>query len=192
MESNCVLCFDEMDMKSYQDEHTSTTTCFKLECGHAYHTKCIIDCLMKSNLGCPNCNMHRRPESELTIKGILAKVVREIKFDPELQPIKQEYLIAMKELADTKKQIKKDTTIFIGKRKKEVCFEDKRKYYLQCVSAYRKKIFEVAQNKSPIHLGVLYKNPTFRKHYNVDRLFFSNGSTFNRWRLQSKTIYANG
>jgi hypothetical protein len=192
MDNNCVLCFDEMDMRSYQDERQSTGICFKLECGHAYHTKCIIDCLTKSNIGCPNCNAHRRPENELTIKGIVAKVVREIKRDPELQALKHEYVLSMKELSATKKQIKKDTKEFIRKRKQELLFEDKRKYHVQCVSAYRRKIFEVAQKKSPVHLGVLYKNPTFRKYYNVDRLFFNQGSSFTRWRLQSKTIYANG
>lgn len=192
MDSACVLCFDAMDMKSYEDEQNSTTTCFKLECGHAYHTKCIIDCLTKSNVGCPNCNVHRKPENELTMKGIVARVVREVKRDPELQPFKQEYEVSMKELADTKKQIKKDAKEFIAKRKKELLFEEKRKYHIQCAAAYRRKIFEIAQKRSPVHLGVLYKNPSFRKHYNVDRLFFSRGNTFSRWRLQSKTIYANG
>ena len=31
-----------MDMKSFKDSNTSTTTCVKLECEHAFHTTCII------------------------------------------------------------------------------------------------------------------------------------------------------
>jgi len=36
----CNICYENMDMLEYNDPNESTLTCFKLECGHSYHTKC--------------------------------------------------------------------------------------------------------------------------------------------------------
>ena len=57
-------------MEEYQDEKESTETCFKLECHHAFHTKCIMECLLKSKSACPLCNKDKERKGVcLTVKA---------------------------------------------------------------------------------------------------------------------------
>jgi len=76
----CSICWEDMDMQDYNDSRESTLTCFKLECGHSYHTKCIIMALSKTKHQCPLCNKEKsiqdKVEEQAYIKKILRKVSR--------------------------------------------------------------------------------------------------------------------
>ena len=66
----CPICLEDMDMTSFNDSRLSTSTCYKLECGHSFHTKCIIGCLSIDRKKCPSCNDRKNPSTELTLQGL--------------------------------------------------------------------------------------------------------------------------
>ena len=85
MDNICAICFDEMDMKYYQDSRDQTPTCFKLECDHAYHTKCIVASLQKTQHKCPQCNSHKTPEQVLTMEGLITEVFDDVRKKSEFK-----------------------------------------------------------------------------------------------------------
>jgi len=192
MDHSCVLCFEDMDMKLWNDERESTPTCYKLECGHAYHTKCIIECLKKSNLGCPNCNERRTPQEELTRKGLLIKTVAEIRKNPELRPLKDECNQAVKEIVETRKQIQKEAKEFIQKRKQELLFDEKRTYYIKCMNAYKKQAIKVAEKISLVHLGSTRITRSRYGYNEFETLIFNGLSPYRMWRIKRPSIYVSG
>jgi hypothetical protein len=180
-----------MDMRMWNDERESTPTCYKLDCGHAYHTKCIIECLKRSNLGCPNCNERKTPQEELTRKGLFLKAIREITKNPELRHIKEEYNESAKELTETRKQLKNDAIAFIKKRKQELMFDEKRAYFFKCIQTYKKQATKIAEKMSNMHLGAT----GFRRYrYGPTEFetFLLKGTGYRFWRLKRSTIYVCG
>lgn len=145
----CVICFDEMDMKSYSDEHESTSTCFKLRCGHAFHTKCIVECLQKSNHECPNCHGNKNLEAELSREGVVIRLVKEIKKESNVKAALKEYNLAKGELCSTNKQLKKETLEFAKTRKQTLEYDKKHKYFLQTISKVKSEIKAAAKQKGP-------------------------------------------
>lgn len=195
MEHSCALCFEDMDMQMWNDEHDSTLTCYKLPCGHAYHTKCIIDCLTKSNIGCPNCNSHKSPREEFTRRGLLMKAISDIKKNPELRYIKQEYKQSIQEIVQTRKRLQKEAREFIQQRKKDLCFDEKRSYYTRCLAAYKKQATDIAKTLSPMHFGATHvTHPTHRRlgFNEFEMLLVRSEKGYRIRHLNQKTIYVSG
>ena len=170
MDKVCTICFEEMDMLSYQDEQDSTLHCFKLECGHAYHTRCIVDCLQRVNKKCPNCNIDKPPEQVLRMEGVVSKLLDEAKRSKDLRDAFQNYRTTLNALKDTVRELKNDTRDFIKTRKEELCIQQKRKDFNSSLRKVRFKFLKICREKGPIYYGA-YKNiPDWRR----DRLLFSN------------------
>lgn len=185
----CPICFENMDMKSYLDEQEFTSTCFKLRCEHAFHTKCIVECLQKSNHSCPNCHGNKNIEAELTREGIIINLVKEIKKDKNVKLAIKEYNYAKKELANTSKQLKKDVIDFSKKRRKELEFDNKHKYFLQAISNVKNKMKECAKEKGPKFEGLF--GPRMGRHLrscHFERLVL-NAYGYNYHRLKYKQLY---
>ena len=45
----CAICYETLDNES----------CYKLECGHSYHNKCIINWFRTGKNNCPLCNSNK-------------------------------------------------------------------------------------------------------------------------------------
>jgi hypothetical protein len=86
-----------MDMQEFGDARHHTETCRKLQCGHAYHTDCIIEFLSNSNHKCPACNQYKTPEAKFKLRTKLMQMVMEVRREPDMQEI-------IKEMAESKKE----------------------------------------------------------------------------------------
>jgi len=84
----CLVCQDEMDMEEFEDERDATTTCLKLECGHAFHSRCIISYMRRTDYDCIQCNRHRTPEATLEEAGLCAQAILAFKQDREVRRIR--------------------------------------------------------------------------------------------------------
>jgi hypothetical protein len=182
----CPICFEDMDMKYYNDEKEYTETCFKLECNHAFHTKCLIKTLQISNSSCPSCNLFKTHEQLIRRDGIIKSLISELKRNPEVYPVIQEFREAKKESDDTLKLIETETKEFIKKKIEEYRFEEKRKYSIESMTLVKRRINAVARAKGPMYIGALqsFDKWTYRRLFET-KILGLNGS----WRcLRSITF----
>jgi hypothetical protein len=189
----CVICFESMDMKTYQDEEKQTSTCFKLDCGHAYHTACIIRCLSTMNQQCPHCNKDKTPLEQLTREGLARKLVGEIKKDPDIKFLISEFKESTSEYHSGIVTLKKDIKEFITKRKEELQIDEKRKYMLDCLSKIQTTSKTLSQTKGPQYIAALHTG-TMRRYWRgttFERLFFGVQYAYTITRLKTPRLYMN-
>jgi len=162
MEDPCVICFEAMDMKSFEDERENTETCFKLECGHAYHTRCIIQCLSHMHQKCPNCNKDKTPKQELTVEGLTRKLVAELRKDDDIKFLTNEYHEIREELHEATAQLKKDVKEYVEKRRIELNIAEKKSYFLSCLAKIQGKARAIAKTKGPEYVGAITAQARYR------------------------------
>jgi ribosomal protein S8 len=136
-----------MDMNSYQDEHDSTSTCFKLECNHAFHTKCIVECLQKTRHKCPSCNQDKDLLTVLSKEGVILELVDEVKKVESVKLTLDEFRKSKGEISDSMKQFKNDIKTYAAQRKTELKLSEKYKYYMDCQQKVSKEANRVAKLK---------------------------------------------
>jgi hypothetical protein len=106
----------EMDMEEFQDPRESTVTCVKLECGHAYHTRCAISYLKRTNFDCILCNRHKEPREQLEDEQLALNTFAVVKRDPAYRELKRETLVTFKAYTTAKKAVKKEVNDFLASR----------------------------------------------------------------------------
>lgn len=193
MDKLCAVCLEQMDMLTYKDEHESTSTCFKLRCGHAFHTKCIVECLQRANKECPCCNDKKNLDEEMTNAGILINLIKEIRKDGRVKIAMDEYKEAKKELQDTTNQLKIDVLEYSRKRKEELEYENKHKYFLKSISNVKSEMKEVSKEKGPKFQALFTRS--FNKclgsnQYQFER-FVLNAYGYKFYKLKYKRIHLN-
>ena len=187
----CVICFEDMDMKTFEDERQQTPTCIKLECGHAYHTTCIVRCLSMMDQKCPNCNKNKSPAEQLTREGLAKKLVGELKRDPDVKFLISEFKESSSEYDDTISQLKKDIKQFIAKRKEELHLDEKRKYMLDCLAKIQTTSKAVSKTKGPKYIAALHTRTTGRYWRGTlfERIFFGAIQAYKICRLKTPRLY---
>jgi hypothetical protein len=184
----CVICFDDMDMASYQDQRESTETCIKLDCGHSYHTKCIVRCLSQLDQKCPNCNSSKTPSKELTREGLARKLVSEIKRIDEVKFLLNEHSESFNELKSAQKQLSTDIKAYIKQRKIELQINEKRSYFMDCINNLYSTMKKHAKLKAPQFIGALQPEARRRHHYwygsYLDEIVFGRPKARSMYRLK--------
>lgn len=151
----CSVCLDEMDMLEFNDPREKTDTCFKLNCGHAYHTACIIRYLSNSNHSCLHCNEVKTPIRELNVVGLAASLRAKISRHPEVQFLKREMNEAYAEYAESIKSLKAEIKQLIKTRIAETCIKEKRDYWQAAERAVNTKQREIARTMGREYIGAL-------------------------------------
>lgn len=166
----CSVCLDAMDMLDFNDPAAKTESCFKLECGHAYHTSCIIGYLSHSNRSCLRCNAILLPGAELTYRGLRAKLRSELARRPELKPVRSESNAALKEYKDTVKALKAEVLEFINQRISETKLREKRSYWNKTESSLKAATRTIAKGMGPQYVGAIAQeiNP-YRRNWRFYR-----------------------
>lgn len=107
MPGTCCVCQEDMDLEEYNDPRPNTETCFKLECGHAYHTRCIFRYMRETEYECLHCNVRRTPREELEMTGLVAQTIEDLRSDPELRRLRREVEEAFTELSGVRADVKR-------------------------------------------------------------------------------------
>jgi hypothetical protein len=173
----CPICYEEMDMIEFQDTKESTETSFKLECGHAYHTKCIVTFLTRSESKCPCCNTRTTAEKKLDYEALKRKNLSQIKNTDTLKIIVKEHWEAKADLIKVLRQLREETREWAAKRAAELNVATYRNYFIQTVSSARAEAKRIARIMSPGHLETINSLET---HH------------MNSWRADPLNIYLFG
>jgi hypothetical protein len=96
-EDKCPLCFEELNVPEYRENNTNEliieggTT--RLECGHAYHSRCVVQMIRSCQGKCAQCNATQLidPADEydtwrqrVTFEGKCKKALANVKKDTEI------------------------------------------------------------------------------------------------------------
>jgi hypothetical protein len=183
----CIVCYDDMDMKSFKDIAESTLTCTKLECGHAYHTKCIINCLKNSKTECPLCNKPK--EEPVTMEGRRIQVVREMNRNQAVKDSRLEFKEAWKEYNSIFDILKKETTEFVRKRSEELRFREHRNYLQRSMESVKRSIRDFAKEKGPEYIGAFREVNINNNNYYQRRWYNQHVFGLTSWRNSNRITY---
>ena len=149
----CNICLDTMDLKEYNDSRDSTETSFKLGCGHAFHTKCIIEFLNRTEHKCPACNKYKDPVIRLDTEGLASNLCSEFLRTKEMREAKKETEEALKNYKNTLKKLKSEVFKYSEKLVEEYKIKEQKKYLINCYNNTKKICFELAKEKGNRYLG---------------------------------------
>jgi hypothetical protein len=154
-------------MLDFNDPRQKTDTCFKLECGHAYHTACIIRYLSNSNHSCLHCNEIKTPAEELTIAGLARKLSGALSRHPEVRYLKAEVNEATNEYKNAIKELKTEINQYIKRRIAETNLREKRAYMKSAENAVKAKQREIAKEMGREYVGAIEQlsNRRFRSRW---------------------------
>lgn len=150
----CSICYEHMDMQSFKDPKTTTTTCVKLECEHAYHTTCIISVLNKTNAQCPLCGKNKVSD-EITREGLLKKIFSSAKRNPQIKEGIAEFKESFSTYKELIKQLRIETEEFIINRMKQTNFKQNRTYLIKTMDNVRCNVRKYAKSMGPQYVGAL-------------------------------------
>ena len=188
----CNICLDEMDMLEFNDTRPRTETCFKLECGHAYHTKCVVEFLTRTRHKCPGCNTEKSFEEQLSREGIALNLIRDIKKTDTIKNLRNEYTEATSEYVNLLKVIGKETRDFVHKRAEELRIKEHKNYYFSTRTAIKNACKEIAKDMGNKYVSAI--NVRKRRGYNVTILeeeMFGKRTWSTGYRREHPRIFVN-
>ena len=169
----------DMDMEEYDDPNESTHTCVRLDCKHAYHTKCVLKYMKTTNYECILCNKHRTPIEEA---GLIEQAHDEVKKDKEFRRLKKEVRAAASEFTRTKKIMKQSIQEFIRLHAHEWQANEKRKKVLSLESKLVRYVRKFVLAKPMLAGAVLPKLNMYTRNYI---------SGLRMWEYRSKYVHFN-
>lgn len=154
MPGTCCVCQDAMDMEDFNDERQSTETCYRLDCGHAYHTRCIFQYLQETEYQCLQCNVHRTPRDEIEMTGLIAQTIEDLRSDPELRRLRQDVEEAIAEFRGVHSEVKRALEALAPEIQERSGYLAIRKETLLRVRKLKAQVKETCIRRSPVTAGV--------------------------------------
>ena len=189
----CPICYEDMDMREYDDAAEGTDTCHKLDCGHAFHTKCIILVLTKTRHACPSCNKNKPPEKQLEIEGLIRTTLSAVKRDPRVKAVREEYATGKEEYKQALRQLQKESNEWVTKRAEELKIKEYRSYYYSSASAVMATAREVAREMGPKFIAAINsdRRPNNRWGVSISKrtIFGVNPPGYRDWKLTHPRIW---
>lgn len=154
MPGTCCVCQDDMDMEEFNDTRATTDTCFKLECGHAYHTRCIFQYMRETDYECLHCNVHRTPREEIEMTGLIAQTIEDLRSDPELRRLRQEAEEAIREFKAVQTEVKHALQALAPDIVARSGYSTIRRETLRRIQTLRTQVREECLRRTPMTAGV--------------------------------------
>lgn len=131
---NCTICFENISVPVFRDGRTEISVendCSRLTCGHAFHTKCLIQSLHLTR-GCPLCRLvdereytldpRTRAQQRLHMQSYCDEIMNQVKEDILIEHLK-DYRAFIQELEEKRKIFNKSVSEFKEKLRNDMNIE---------------------------------------------------------------------
>ena len=186
-EEECILCYDPLDVPVFEGNTTDDiivgATSSRLQCGHAYHTTCVLRAL-QHRASCPLCSMVRENDEgvwdrRIALEGRCMEIMEKVKKDKEVREAMREYKASMKSMMDVKKPFLKRVKDFKTELRAEMGVDEKVKAVMKSKTSAMRIFSRKAKNEGTMIAGAVNILPT----YKIEQFLF--GLTrFFRWRMR--------
>lgn len=188
----CAICLDEMSVPSFKQTETTCVEgdCTRLACGHAMHTCCLVESLIRTEGKCIQCNRRNIDpyqdeftwEQRLEFERVCFNKLKGIKKLPDVKKYIDEYSTIMKELRAKHSDFKKQVDHFKINLRKEMeidrLVKDVKRAKKQALNGFRKEVQKTkgVETIALSHLTTLTLNKWLLKEtYNTQRLYMTRG-----------------
>jgi galactose-1-phosphate uridylyltransferase len=186
----CILCYDPLSVPVYRENTTDDIIVdgdsSRLQCGHAYHTLCLLRALQHRST-CPLCNvigqMNERGDEwwnngRIEMEGRCMKIMEKVKKDKEVRESLRDYKAASKDVMSLKKEFMKRVKDFKTGLRAEMGVDEKVKAVMKAKNYVLKLFTRKAKSEGTLTVGALNILPTYR----VEK-FLLGATRFFRWRM---------
>lgn len=185
MAEECILCYDPLDVPVFERNTTDDiivgATSSRLQCGHAYHTTCLLRAL-QHRASCPLCSMVRENDEgvwdrRIALEGRCMEIMEKVKKDREVREAMRTYKACVKDITGVKKEFVKRVKEFKTGLRAEMGVDEKVKSVLKAKSSVMRIFSRKAKSEGTVIVGAHNLLPA----YKIERFLF--GLTrFFRWR----------
>jgi hypothetical protein len=190
MTEECILCYDTLDVPVYRANPTNEIivgeTSSRLQCGHAYHTACVLRSLQHRST-CPLCNVQGQQEMDrndwwnhgrIEMEGRCIEIMEKLKKDADVRVSVRDYKERVKTILKDKKVFDKRVKEFRAELRIEMGIDQKMKDVRKSHSATIRLFTHKAKLEGTLFTGARSFLPTYR----VDKFLFGELRFF-RYRM---------
>jgi len=190
-QEECILCYEPLDVPVYEQNITNDiivgTTSSRLQCGHAYHTICLLKSLQHRSV-CPLCNIVGRMNDtndwwhngRIEMEGRCLEIMEKVKKDKEVREALRECKAAGKDVMALKKEFLKRVKVFKTGLRAELGTDEKVKAVMKAKNSAMRIFARKAKSEGSLTAGA----HTILPVYKVERFLFGRDRLF-RWRIRS-------
>lgn len=190
-EEECILCYEPLDVPVYEQNNTDDiivgATSSRLQCGHAYHTICLLKSLQHRSV-CPLCNIVGRmndtnewwQNGRIEMEGRCLEIMEKVKKDKEVRESLRDYKATTKDIMIVKKEFQKRVKEFKTGLRTEMGVDEKLKAVMKAKSSVLRTFTRKAKSEGSLVAGAQSILPT----YKIERFLFG-VSRFFRWRMRN-------
>ena len=185
----CILCYESLDVPVYEQNTTNYiivgATSSRLQCGHAYHTLCLLRALQHRSV-CPLCNVIGQPQDNedwwnngrIALEGRCMEIMGKAKKDNEVRDALREYKTSLKDVMGVKKEFVKRVKDFKTGLRAEMGVDEKVKAVTKGRNAVIRIFTRKSKSEGSLGAGALNLLPKYKIE-----IFLFGISRFFRWRM---------
>lgn len=192
--AECVICCEDMQIVNYipprNPEQTDVVVEdeeLRLQCGHAFHTHCIVRALT-SSMKCPLCNTVSQStdmmsdEDRMRIEGRGRIILEDVRKHPEVRKSLAEWRVARKNFVAVEKEFRARTLAFKTELRKELNAEEIIKTYSRATTATNRTYSRLARKLGPAYYSA-FRNMS---HYATTSFIFKikGWNAFCKWKIR--------
>lgn len=189
MTEECILCYDALCVPVFRENTTDDIivdgNSSRLQCGHAYHTTCVLKSLQYRS-ACPLCNVIGQMidgndwwhNGRIVLEGRCLEIMEKVKKDKEVKDGLRDYKAASKDVMALKKEFMKRVKEFKTGLRAEMGVDEKVKAVMKAKSSVLRLFARKAKSEGTLIAGAFNILPAYR----VEK-FLLGATRFIRWRM---------
>ena len=193
LEEECAICYEPIDTLVYMTNDTNQIIIegenSRLQCGHAYHTRCILNSLQHRNV-CPLCNTMNQMidyngvnwmDNRIRLHGRCQEILENAKKEDKLRESVKIHKEKMKELNGDRRNFQRKVKEFKSELRKEMNIENKIKELDKIHSDGIRYLKNTVKKKGSLFYGAVRVIPKNR----LIGLIFGESMRFFSWKKRT-------